>query len=157
MPAETFPQCCTRLIFEARDQLVKQGQRISPAVVERIIAEQQKAFGLVAAKPVLIDAVAEAIYQAYPRHEGKKTALRAISKAMRAIPSTQLMEKTMEYAKAVKAWPLSRRYTKAGTDTVPHPATWFNGERFNDDPKQWAGAPDGKSSDGTNGVNYSKF
>jgi len=135
---------------------VKQGQRISPAVVERIIAEQQKAFGLITAKPVLIDGIAEAIYQAYPRHEGKKAALKAISVAMRGTPSTVLMEKTMEYAKAVQAWPQKRRYTPQGTDTVPHPATWFNGERFNDDPKQWAAVPDGKNGDGK-GVNYSKF
>ena len=135
---------------------MKQGQRISPAVVERIIAEQQKAFGLITAKPVLIDGIAEAIYQAYPRHEGKKAALKAISVAMRGTPSTVLMEKTMEYAKAVKAWPHEFRYTKQGRDLVPFPQKWFNEGRFMDDPKQWAASP-GKNGSDSNGVNYSKF
>lgn len=150
---ETFPQACSRLIFEARDACLKKGTRITRDIIERVISEQQAAFHLIPSKPILTDSIAETIYQAYPRHEGKKAALKAISVAMRGTPSSDLLQKTMEYAAAVKKWPESFRYTKQGRDLVPHPATWFNEGRFMDDPKAWEQQQKTKSEP----INYSKI
>lgn len=77
------------------------------------------------------------IYEAYPRHEGRGAALKAISKALRTRSALQLMTATKAYAAAVALWPRTARYTKEGTDTVPHASTWFNQERYLDDPKVW--------------------
>ncbi len=68
---------------------------------------------------------AEAIYQAYPRKEAKPAALKAIRAALKKgqVTAPQLLAATSKYA-------LSR----AGQDPkfTPHPATWFNQERWND-------------------------
>lgn len=73
------------------------------------------------------DALAEEIYELYPLKAGKPGALRAIRKALKERDSIFLRERTAAYAKAVD-----------GTETlIPHPATWFNDERYNDDPSTW--------------------
>lgn len=71
---------------------------------------------------------AEEIYQAYPRKVGKPAALRKIRTALHTLPGPQLLERTQAYAQAT-----------AGSDPqfIPHPATWFYQERFNDDPTTW--------------------
>ena len=70
---------------------------------------------------------AEDIYQAYPLKVGKPMALRSISKAMQKMPPETLLKLTKAYA------------ARRGGDLsfTPHPATWFNQERFNDDPSTW--------------------
>ena len=72
--------------------------------------------------------MAESIYQAYPRKVAKDKAIAAISKAMKKISPSTLLEKTNVYAQSVKG--KERNF-------IPHPATWFNGRRFNDDPEEW--------------------
>lgn len=71
----------------------------------------------------------EAIYQAYPRKIGKGAAIKAITKATANIHHDRLRRKVIEYAQAI-AWQENR-------SLVPHPATWFNQERWLDDPKEW--------------------
>jgi hypothetical protein len=71
---------------------------------------------------------AEDIYSAYPRKTDKPAALRAINKALRRHGAAYLLERTIAYAKTQV--PITR--------FTPHPATWFNGCRFDDDPKEWA-------------------
>lgn len=77
----------------------------------------------------------EAIYQAYPRHVGKQAALKAIEKARDHISYSELLAAVTEYAAAV-----------AGSDKqfIPHPATWFNNRRWEDDRDEW-------KREGTNG------
>jgi hypothetical protein len=71
---------------------------------------------------------AEEIYQLYPVKVGKPDAIKKIVAALKGNTSDFLRERTHAYAAAV-----------SGTDTmIPHPATWFHQERFNDDPKTWA-------------------
>lgn len=74
------------------------------------------------------DPVVVNIYEAYPKKVGRPAALKAIANACRSIDADQLLELTAAYAKSV-----------AGADLqfIPHPATWFNQERYNDDPKTW--------------------
>ena len=68
------------------------------------------------------------IYEAYPKRVGKPKALIAIKKAVAQFGDEFILQKTTEYASA-----------RAGEDPAftPMPATWFNQERFNDDPATW--------------------
>lgn len=83
------------------------------------------------------------IYQDYPRHEAKTKALTAIKKAISkyafensldCLAATKYIhEAVIEFAKshAGKADGMFPGYRP------PHPATWFNGERYMDDRKEW--------------------
>ena len=68
------------------------------------------------------------IYALYPRKEGRADAIKAIEKAMRKTTVEVLKEAVSAFAKA-----------KEGQETkfIPHPATWFNGERWLDDRNTW--------------------
>jgi len=78
------------------------------------------------------DEVVEEIYQAYPRKVAKPDALKAISRALkRGIKAPDLLAKTQAYAGTVANWP------EADKTFIPHPASWFNRERYNDDPATW--------------------
>lgn len=70
---------------------------------------------------------AEDIYQEYPLKVGKPDALKAITRKMDKFPASLLLER-------VKAYSLARN---GDTAFVPNPSTWFNQERFNDDPATW--------------------
>jgi len=70
----------------------------------------------------------EQIYQAYPLKVGKPAALKAITKAIkRGTEPDKLLRLTKAYAAA----------RDGNKDFCPHPATWFNQERYNDDPATW--------------------
>jgi hypothetical protein len=74
---------------------------------------------------------AVAIYYAYPRHIARPVAVRAIEKALVKCGFDHLLSATQQFA---KAW--------AGTSSeemqyCPHPATWYNQMRYNDDPSTW--------------------
>lgn len=71
------------------------------------------------------------IYQAYPRKVARPAALKAIVKALAKIPFVTLLEKTQLFSAAWVGAP------KEELVYCPHPATWFNGERYNDDPSTW--------------------
>lgn len=74
--------------------------------------------------------VIEQIYQAYPRHEAKAAAKKAIAKALKKIEWDQLLE-------AVNAYAASPRVRCSEIRFIPHPATWFNQERWRDDRSLW--------------------
>jgi len=79
----------------------------------------------------------EVIYAAYPRKVGRAAAIAAIKKAMTKVSPAKLLEAVNAYDDAVRTWAPTARYTAAGVDTVPHPATWFNQERWTDDRSEW--------------------
>lgn len=81
---------------------------------------------------------AEEIYQAYPRRVGKPAAKLKIRKALASVPFEKLLELTIAYAQAVN-----------GQDPqfIPHPATWFHQQRFNDDPSTWTRKENGRVAD----------
>lgn len=78
--------------------------------------------------------LAEEIYYHYPRKVGSRRALEAIKRALIRHPGKEarILEATIAYAKA-----------RRGQDPqfTPLPATWFNQDRFDDDPSTWAIAP----------------
>ena len=80
-----------------------------------------------------VQELAEQIYNAYPRKVGKGAALRAIINAMRPGVSRApfLLERVQAFAAATAHWPSTERIF------IPHPATWFNAARYDDDPKEW--------------------
>lgn len=75
----------------------------------------------------------EKIYKAYPRRSGKKNALMSIRKALRDNSFDYLLEKTEAYAKLWQGVSPSH----PDFQFIPHPATWFNQERYDDE--HWAG------------------
>lgn len=80
---------------------------------------------------------AEKIYEAYPRKIGKAGAVTSILKALTKIDFEGLMESVQAYAAAVGDLDSeNRKY-------VPHPATWFNQERWHDDRREWGVNKDG--------------
>lgn len=74
------------------------------------------------------EAYAEAIYLLYPRKVGKPDALKKIASAVREFGVDHISEKTKAYAEAVK---------DSEQQFIPHPATWYNQHRFNDDSSTW--------------------
>lgn len=76
-----------------------------------------------AAGPATPPVTAEAIYDAYPRKVAKPPGLRAIQKAMKSVPAEKLLELTRKYALAAR---------RMDFNFIPHPATWFNREGWND-------------------------
>lgn len=82
---------------------------------------------------------AEAIYAAYPKKVGRRAAIIAIDRAAARLvaegaldcPYSTLLQSAQQYAAAVGRWPKEQRVF------VPHPATWFNQERYMDDPAEW--------------------
>lgn len=79
----------------------------------------------------------EEIYQTYPRRVGRKKALIAIEKAVQEIAKREgtanagawLLGRVKEFAASPAG--------QAGTFT-PHPATWMNQGRYDDDPAEWS-------------------
>lgn len=77
---------------------------------------------------IVTDDIAERIYAAYPRKVAKPAALKAIRKALESIDGDSLLALTEAYSEARRGQDM--QYT-------PHPATWFNGQRWADDPQTW--------------------
>jgi hypothetical protein len=81
--------------------------------------------------------LAETIYQEYPKKVGRPTALKAIQKAVKMHGFEHVLAKTKLFAETCK---LDRQF-------FPHPATFFNQERYNDSPDTWR--KDGKCNSTT--------
>jgi uncharacterized protein YdaU (DUF1376 family) len=82
----------------------------------------------------------EEIYQLYPKKVAKDDAIKAISKALARVSKETLTEAVTAYAKA-----------RIGQDPkfTPHPATWFNKARWEDDRTTWKDADSGKMNFGS--------
>lgn len=81
----------------------------------------------------------EAWWLAYPRREAKGDAYEAWIKAGKRVRTKHnldshkaaelLLQKAIEYTNSTRGkWPLVK---------LPHPATWLNGDRYEDDPESW--------------------
>ena len=110
---------------KAKPEPVEQSAR-EPEVVSNATAES-RGFDL--------KAQAEAIYQQYPRRVAKPRAIPAIKKAIRAIGYANLGVIVNQYRRATEG---------ADLQYIPHPATWFTQERYNDDPQTWTRGENGK-------------
>jgi len=82
-------------------------------------------------RPLAAESDAQEIYAQYPLKIGKANAIKAIKKALSKIEKEKLIEIVKNYRKArMMANGKAAPYT-------PHPATWFNGERWLDDQDTW--------------------
>jgi len=73
----------------------------------------------------------ETVYAAYPHKIARADAVKAIRKALPVAGYERLLERTKAFAAAVALWPEhDKKY-------IPHPATWYNGGRYDDDPATW--------------------
>jgi hypothetical protein len=73
--------------------------------------------------------IAGEIYDCYPRKVGRPEAIKAICGAIsRGTSPIVLLERTQAYAKV---------RSSQDNGFTPYPSTWFNQERFNDDPETW--------------------
>lgn len=73
----------------------------------------------------------EIIYSAYPKKVGRQDALKAIRNALKAVAFERLLEMTQAYAAAMALW------TEDERKFIPHPSTWFNHGRYDDDQSTW--------------------
>lgn len=74
---------------------------------------------------------AETIYGYYPRKEARAAAIKAIIAAQKKRGATFLLDRVKAYADAVALW------SDDAKKFIPHPATWFNQGRYDDDPATW--------------------
>jgi hypothetical protein len=73
----------------------------------------------------------EAIYNAYPLRKEPLRAKKAIRKALASVPAARLLELTLQYAAATRQW------SEHDRNYIKHPATWYNGGCYDEDPKGW--------------------
>ena len=69
----------------------------------------------------------DVFWNAYPRHTNKKAALQAFQKIN---PDDDLLNIMLQ---SLSAWSKSQQWTKDGGQFIPHPATWLNGRRWEDE------------------------
>ena len=74
-------------------------------------------------------------WDAYPRHEAKQTARKAFYKLN---PDEELLEKMLD---AIERWKRTAQWQEDGGRYIPHPATWINQRRWEDDPPKAADKP----------------
>lgn len=101
-------------------------------------------------------ATAEKIYEEYPRKAARPKAIESIQRAAQGACQkakdagfsdcmAYLLDRTLAFSRATATWQESER------TFIPHPTTWFNQERFNDDPSTWERkAPKGQKPDRIN-------
>ena len=77
------------------------------------------------------EALVEEIYSAYPKKVGKPAALRGHQECL----------STFRWRHASDEDSVVCHLRNGDLDYVPHPATWFTQERFNDDPSTWKPRP----------------
>lgn len=74
----------------------------------------------------------DAFWQAYPRKIAKPAALKAFAKLA---PSAELLDEILQAIARQRTWP---QWAKDGGQFIPHPATWLNGSRWQDEGQQGA-------------------
>lgn len=84
------------------------------------------------------DAEFEAFWDAYPRHEGKQKARTAFEKVEEPIET--LLDAIAQHKR-------SAQWVKDGGQFIPHPATWLNGKRWEDQLPMDTSIPKGASGE----------
>ncbi|MCC7419833.1 MAG: ParB N-terminal domain-containing protein [Planctomycetaceae bacterium] len=74
------------------------------------------------------DRYIEQLWQLYPRKANKGQAVKAIDKALKTVAFIDLKAAVEEYAEAMQGEEIQ---------FIPHPATWFNARKWEDDRSTW--------------------
>lgn len=98
-------------------------------MVDRWHGEWHKAQRRTALPPISPDC--HRLYAAYPRKVGKAAALKAIAKALKSAPLEKVEAAVNRFKFSTDRWKRTDR------EFIPHPATWFNEARWEDDPSEW--------------------
>lgn len=77
------------------------------------------------------------VYNAYPRHVGREAAIKAIMSAAVRLKASGNHDPWTHLLVAARAFAASPAGRVAKPDYRPHPSTWFNQGRFDDDRKEW--------------------
>jgi DNA-binding transcriptional MocR family regulator len=80
----------------------------------------------------------ESFYEAYPRHTGRAAAEKAFAKALRVAPAERIVAGARRFAADPNLPP------KEEARFIPHPATWLNAGRWDDDPLPLRGGDRGQ-------------
>lgn len=106
----------------------------------------------------------EKIYDAYPRKVGKALALKAIRNAVTRLVAGSFTEKPMADSDEARRflWKKTAQYASSpagskleGEDYRPHPASWFNQERYFDDLAEWQKSRNGAHANGKSVLTFS--
>lgn len=82
-------------------------------------------------KEKLLEEQSSELYSHYPRKTARGQAIVAIKRALKKESFDVLLESVKEYSSCVGKWDDDdKKY-------IPHPSTWFNGERWLDDRATW--------------------
>jgi hypothetical protein len=76
------------------------------------------------------------VYEAYPRHTARPAALKAIRKATERVAkkdATSQHEALVKLKSRVESYARLERKKSTESQFIPHPSTWFNGERYDDE------------------------
>ena len=133
-PRDPFGRFCRIAIAEYKRDYEKDGAKLGPEALEKALDQVHDTWHRVRTRkpvPKVVSSEAEAIFALYPRKVAKQAALRAILKVLDKVPGDILTERVRVYAGMVARW------RKDDRTFVPHPATWFNEGRYDDDPKEW--------------------
>lgn len=76
----------------------------------------------------------QAFWHAYPRRIGKGAARTAFAKAMKMCDGDTIIQAALKYSKHCESMGTERQY-------IPHPSTWLNQERWEDDLEAEAATP----------------
>lgn len=129
-----FGEFCREAMLEWKAGL--KGAAHSPKMIEEAYDRIHDAFHKARkgrAKPKVAPTnEAERIYELYPRKVARPVALKAIVKALNRLPFDLLSERVKLFASYVARWPAADK-----PQSIPHPTTFFNQERFNDQPETW--------------------
>lgn len=87
---------------------------------------------------VCTEGQAKSIYDLYPKHEGRRAAIKAIQSAAVRLANAGNTNPLAYLQDAVMAYRDSPRVKNGDRKFIPHPATWFNEERYDDDRTEWA-------------------
>jgi len=128
----------TSMEEEMSDENIKQipagGDNLSPEVVSNItkldITNNSKAITTTTSSdnlsPQTNTPFFQAFWQAYPRRIGKGAARTAFTKALKLSPANDIIQGAIAYAAHCEEMGTEKQY-------IPHPSTWLNAERWEDD------------------------
>ena len=103
---------------------IKNDQKQSDEIEE----QQKEAKRQEASKKKELEEMFDRFWKAYPRHEAKANALKAFEKLK---PTEELL---MTMLNAIKKQASSAQWLENGGQYIPHPATWLNQRRWEDEP-----------------------
>ena len=131
-----MPDLTDRLFTALAGEAQRLGRRLTE-VEWKAVVRQELGKATKERKKANVLPEAEQVYALYPRKLNPEDAKRAISHALKKRDLAYLLDKTNQFAEAVRSWPSSYRYTSDGRDLCPYPSSWFNSGGYDSDAREW--------------------